>query len=216
MKNASDIQWFHSMELGDGSHTISPERTRTERRREEACLGKVDLRGKTVLDVGAWDGYYSFAAKRRGAARVLATDHFCWSGEGWGSKDGFEHARARLGLQVEDLEIDVHDLSPETIGGRFDVVLFLGVLYHLKNPLLALEKVASVCGETLVLETIVDTRWSSRPTMVFFPGSEKNNDPTNWWAPNVRCVVAMLETLGFGKVQSRVYRSKRAAFVARR
>jgi tRNA (mo5U34)-methyltransferase len=204
------------MDLGDGSHTISPERTGTERKREEACLGKVDLRGKSVLDVGAWDGYYSFAAKRRGAARVLATDHFCWSGEGWGSKDGFELARERLGMEVEDLDIDVLDLTPDKIGGAFDVALFLGVLYHLKNPLLALEKVASVCRETLVIETIIDARWSLRPTMVFFPGREKNNDPTNWWAPNVRCVVAMLGTLGFGKVTSKVYRKNRASFVATR
>jgi tRNA (mo5U34)-methyltransferase len=216
MKKASEIQWFHSIDLGDGTHTISADRTGTERKREEACLGKVDLRGKSVLDVGAWDGYYSFAALRRGAARVLATDQYCWSGEGWGSKDGFDYARGRLGAQVEDLEIDVLELSPERIGGAFDVVLFLGVLYHLKNPLLGLEKVASVCKETLVIETIVDTRWSRRPTMVFYPGREKNNDPTNWWAPNVACVKAMLGTLGFRDVDSRVYRTNRAAFVARR
>jgi tRNA (mo5U34)-methyltransferase len=216
MKEFSEIRWFHSIDLGGGLHTISAEHTRAEAEREEACLGPVDFRGKSVLDVGAWDGNFSFAAKRRGAARVLATDHFCWSGAGWGSKDGFEFARARLGLQVEDLDIDVDDLAPERVGGRFDIVLFMGVLYHLKHPLLALERVSSVCADVLVLETIIDARWSRRPMMVFYPGAERNNDPTNWWAPNVPCAVALLKAVGFKHVKSRVYRSNRACFVARR
>jgi tRNA (mo5U34)-methyltransferase len=93
------------------------------------------------LDIGAWDGNFSFAAQRHGAVRVLATDHFCWSGAGWGTKDGFDFANGKMKAGVESLEIDVPDISPEHVG-TFDVVLFLGVLYHLRHPLLGLERAA--------------------------------------------------------------------------
>lgn len=216
MKKLSEIHWFHSIDLGDGLHTVSPELTRKLRRREEACLDGLDLRGKSVLDVGAWDGFYSFAAKRRGAARVLATDHYCWSGPGWGTKDGFDYARDRLKLEVEDLEIDLMDLSPERLDGSFDVVLFMGILYHLRHPLLGLERVASVCRDILVLETVIDARWSRRPMMVFYPGRERNDDPTNWWAPNVPCAVAMLKSVGFRQIDVRLLERGRACFIGRR
>ena len=93
-----------------------------------------DLAGKTVLDIGAWDGYYSFEAERRGASRVVATDHYCWSGDGWGTREGFDLAHRLLGSRVEAIDIDVSEIRPETVG-TFDIVLFLGVLYHLPEPL---------------------------------------------------------------------------------
>jgi tRNA (mo5U34)-methyltransferase len=136
-----------------------------------------------VFDIGAWDGFYSFEAERRGAKRVLATDSFTWSGQGWGSKRGFELARKLLNSKVEDLNIDVMDLSPEKVG-MFDVVLFLGVLYHLKHPMLALERVFSVTKELLILDTHVDLLGSKRPAIAFYPGSEVNRDNTNWSGPN--------------------------------
>ena len=108
-----------------------------------------------MIDIGAWDGFFSFEAERRGAARVLAVDSFCWSGAGWGKKAGFELAREALRSKVEDAEIEVLDLDPNRIG-VFDVVLFLGVLYHMRHPLLALEKVAAVTKGLLVLEAKVD------------------------------------------------------------
>ena len=89
---------------------------------------------------------------------MVASDYFAWHGVGWGTgrgKAGFELAREALGSRVEDLDVDVMDLGPER-AGTFDVVLFLGVLYHLPNPLLALERVASVTRERLILETVVD------------------------------------------------------------
>lgn len=73
--------------------------------------------GKTVLDIGAWDGFYSFEAERRGAALVLATDSFCWGGGGPGTKAGFELAREALGTGVADMTIDVLDLSPPSEWG---------------------------------------------------------------------------------------------------
>jgi tRNA (mo5U34)-methyltransferase len=159
------------------------------------------LDGLTVLDVGAWDGFFSFECERRGAARVVATDWYSWHGPGWGSKAAFLLAREVLGSRVEDIDLDVMDLSPTRVG-EFDLVLFLGVLYHLRNPFLALEKVASVTRSSLIVETVVDLLGMKRPAMAFYAGTELNRDPTNWWGPNPAAVVAMLEAVGFSEART--------------
>jgi tRNA (mo5U34)-methyltransferase len=155
------------------------------------------LAGKTVLDIGAWDGFYSFEAERRGAARVLATDSFSWGGPGWGSKAGFGLARRALGSSVQDQHIDVLDLSPERVG-TFDVVLFLGVLYHMRHPMLALEKVFSVTRGMAIVETHAVFR-GRHPMMEFYPGTELVGDPTNWFGPNPSAVEGMLRAAGFSR-----------------
>jgi tRNA (mo5U34)-methyltransferase len=159
-----------------------------------------DLTGWSVLDIGAWDGALSFESERRGAERVLATDSYCWGGDGWGTKAGFEFARTALGSKVEDLEIDPLELSPERIG-TFDLVLFVGVLYHMRHPLLVLEHVASVTGRLLILDTHVARVKEKTPLAVFYPGAELNDDPTNWWGLNPAAVEAMLRTVGFARVE---------------
>jgi tRNA (mo5U34)-methyltransferase len=155
-----------------------------------------DLSGKTVLDIGAWDGFHSFEAERRGASRIVAVDSYAWKGSGWSTKAGFELAREVLGSNVEDREIEVLDLSPETVG-VFDVVFFFGVLYHMKHPMLALERVASVTGDRLFLATQGDLFGLRRPAAAFYPGDEMNSDSTNWWGPNAPAVEGMLEATGF-------------------
>ena len=191
------IKWWHPIDLGGGLITpgidVSPARLAEIRMPE-------DLSGLTVLDIGAWDGFFSFEAERRGARRVLATDSFCWDGGGWGTRKGFELARRALGSRVEDKWIEVLNLSPDTVG-VFDVVLFLGILYHMKHPLLALERVASVTGRQLIMQTQVDMLALDRPAMAFYPGNELGGDPTNWCGPNPAALRAMLETVGFGKVE---------------
>jgi tRNA (mo5U34)-methyltransferase len=190
-------RWYHSIDLGNGVVTQGIDDTplRLERVQLPASLA-----GRTVLDIGAWDGFFSFECERRGAARVVAADYYSWHGSGWGAKAGFELAREALLSRVEDVDIDVMELSPERVG-TFDVVLFLGVLYHLRHPLLALEKIAAVTSGLLILETVVDLVGLGRPAMAFYPGRELNADPTNWWGPNQAAVVAMLNTVGFDDVR---------------
>jgi tRNA (mo5U34)-methyltransferase len=162
-----------------------------------------DLRGMSVLDIGAWDGYMSFEAERRGASHVLATDSYVWQNnimKNASGKAGFDFARTALESKVEDKEIDVMDLAPERVG-TFDLVLFLGVLYHLRHPLLALERVRSVTRKFVIMETHIDLAQIQRPAMAFYPGSEANNDPTNWWGPNEACCVEMLKNAGFRNVR---------------
>jgi tRNA (mo5U34)-methyltransferase len=194
---ANRLPWYHQIDLGDGILTNGKDASRERLDR----LQLPSLEGKSVLDIGAWDGFFSFQAERRGASRVLATDSHAWSGEGYGSKAAFEFARRTLDSHVEDLDIDVMDISPERVG-RFDVVFLLGVIYHLRHPLLALERAASVTRELLVVETAVDLQGLSLPAMVFYPGVELSQDPTNWWGPNSTCAIAMLRSCGFRTVQT--------------
>jgi len=191
------IRWWHRIDLGNGIITpgVSDNLSTLPK------LGMPErLDGKTVLDVGAWDGFFSFEAERRGAARVLATDSFAWSGQGWGSKAGFELARQTLKSKVEDLEIDVLDLSPERVG-TFDLVLFLGVLYHMRNPFAALERISSVTRGQLILETHVDLLWIRRPAIAYYFNGELDGDPTSYCGPNPAAVEAMLRAVGFRRVE---------------
>jgi tRNA (mo5U34)-methyltransferase len=197
-KRVAALRWYHTIDLGGGVVTAGVDDT--PRR-----LARLDLppslEGRTVLDIGAWDGFFSFECERRGAARVVAADYYSWRGGGWGTKDGFQLAREALHSRVEDVEIDVMDLSPERVG-TFDVVLFLGVLYHLRHPLLGLERVASVTRGLLIIETVVDLVGFHRPALAFYPERELNNDPTNWWAPNVPAMHGMLRTVGFTTIRT--------------
>src|SRR4051794_5646669 len=215
---AARVNWFHSIELEPGF--VTPGRADTSA--QLARLHLPDLTGKTVLDVGAWDGFFSFEAERRGAARVVALDTFSWQPRGEGAgKAGFELARRALRSKVVDVELDVLDITPESAGGTYDVVLFLGVLYHLRHPFLAIERLRAVTGELLVLETHVDLIGTRRPAAAFYPGTELEDDWTNWWGPNPAAVIGMLEQAGFSDVQ-RVHprswlpgRAARAARVVR-
>jgi tRNA (mo5U34)-methyltransferase len=210
------IRWYHTIDLGNGVITNGIDDSRQRLARVQL---PDSLDGLTVLDIGAWDGFFSFECERRGAARVVAADYFSWHGSGWGTKAGFTLAREALGSRVEDVDIDVMDLSPERLG-TFDLVLFLGVLYHLRHPFLALERVGAVTGRRLILETVVDMVGFKRPAMAFYPRRELNNDPTNWWGPNAPAVCGMLETVGFEDVRTvtrlpnAAHRAARAAYHA--
>lgn len=155
-----------------------------------------ELTGKTVLDVGAGDGYFSFAAERFGASRVVAVDTCVWHQRG--GKDSFEHTRRTLDSNVEDLELDVLDISPDTVG-KFDVVLFLGHLYYARHPMLALEKLATVTSELLLVETVVDIIRLRSPATALHP-PEAPHDYGSKCGPNRGTVLDMLHAAGFKRV----------------
>jgi len=197
-ERVNSLPWYHQIDLGDG--ILSPGMIKLEMLHAQAdAYFQMPLAGRTVLDVGCWDGFNSFEARRRGAARVLATDHFAWSDKCWGRREAFDLAHARVAPEIEVMDIDIPDMTPDRIG-IFDVVLFCGVLYHLRNPLQSLETVAKLVGSALIIETHLDAHRLKRPAMVFYPGAELGNDPTNWWGPNIACVTAMLKDVGFDRI----------------
>ncbi len=191
------ITWWHSIDLGHGVVTRGGTDTRTKLRH---VAMPDDLRGWSVLDIGAWDGFFSFEAEKRGADRVMALDHVVWNDPTVGRR-GFDLAHRTLGSKVETVDCEVHAITPEKVGGVYDLVLFLGVLYHVRHPLLALERVASVCGRHLILETHVDMEETSRPVLAYYPTTECANDLSNWFGPNRAAVVAMLRSVGFARVE---------------
>jgi tRNA (mo5U34)-methyltransferase len=194
------MRWFHSIDLGNGEVTPGTDRPLAMIEAESGAIFKHGVVGKSVLDIGAWDGAFSFEAERRGARDVLATDHFCWSGPGWGTKEGFDYAHAKLKSRVRSLDIDIPDLSVERVG-TFDVVLFLGVLYHLNDPFGGLHAAARLAGEMLVVETVTGLNDLDEPVMRFLARGELANDPTNFWVPNVLCLERMLRDFGFKSIE---------------
>ena len=192
------IKWYHTIDFGNGVVSQGMDNTPDKLRRLHL---PASLAGKTVLDIGAWDGFFSLEAERRGASRVLAVDSFVWDGGSPGScKDGFNLAREHFKSRIEDKHLDVLDLSAEKVG-TWDVVFCLGVLYHMRHPLLALERVAEVTKGMLILETLVDMLNVNRPAVAFYPGDELSRDATNWFGPNPAAVVGMLQAVGFKRVE---------------
>jgi tRNA (mo5U34)-methyltransferase len=190
------IQFFHSFHDPDIRGLVPYEVLKP--RADRIFDGRVQ--GRSVLDIGAWDGFFSFEAETRGAASVLATDHFCWSGPGWGTKDGFDLVHESRKSRVQSRDIAVADLSQDKVGTH-DLVLFLGVLYHLKDPLVGLERAASVCHGQLVVETAGALYEVPDPAMRFYLGAELGGDGTNFFAPNKPCLTNMLREVGFSTVE---------------
>jgi tRNA (mo5U34)-methyltransferase len=208
------LRWFHTIDLGHG--IVTPGQDESAQKLATLRLPE-RLDGLSVLDIGAWDGFFSFEAERRGAARVVAIDPACWGppawGErGWGTRQAFDLAHRALGSKVQTKDVELLDLSPASVG-EFDVVFFLGVFYHLPDPWPYLRAAASVCRKLMVLETHADLLDTRRPAMAFYPGAEIDGDPSNWWGPNAGAVRGMLEQEGFGRVD--VFSEPRARRVAR-
>jgi tRNA (mo5U34)-methyltransferase len=193
--------WHHAMDLGGGVVTAGHKPLDVCKAEADIVFSRIDLRGRSVLDVGAWTGYFSFEAERQGARHVLATDSYCWQHPTLRGKAAFDLARTALGARVEARMIDPHDVSPDSVG-NFNVVLFLGVFYHLYDPIAVLAKVASVATDVLVIETHLDLRRVPAPAMRFYPGTELAGDPTNWWGPNERLVETLLLGHGFTVIET--------------
>jgi tRNA (mo5U34)-methyltransferase len=163
-----------------------------------------DLSEKTVLDIGAYDGYFSFEAEKRGASLVVASDIAESTPENplekshLGGNHGFNLAHSILGSKVKFIERNVYDIDTLPILGKpFDVVLFYGVLYHITEPFLALRKVKLVTKELALIETAISK--GDGLTMELRNGFD--GDPTNWWYPTINCVRSMLMHVGFRRTE---------------
>jgi tRNA (mo5U34)-methyltransferase len=202
--------WFHNLDLNGVStaptHFLGDYPAVKWRRFADAITR--DLTGKSVLDIGCNAGFYSMEMKRRGAARVLGLDF-----------DQEYLSQARFAAEVSGLDIEFRRLSVYDVGAlgeTFDIVLFLGVLYHLRHPLLALDLIHEhVAGDLLVFQSMqrgspAGTRvepnydfWTTEPfdepgyPKLHFVEHKYADDWTNWWVPNRACTEAMLRSAGF-------------------
>jgi tRNA (mo5U34)-methyltransferase len=198
--------WWHSIELGDGRVTPGV-RSVTELRQLYASFGlPSDLHGKRVLDIGCWDGFFSYEAERRGA-EVVAIDYV--------NRPNFFAAREALGARVVFHEMSVYEMSRDRLG-VFDIVLMLGVLYHLQHPLLALQKVCEVTRDLAIIESHVIDGFVSAPfpIMRYYEADELGQADDNWWGPNVDCLGRMLRTVGYRRSEIVMRENDRVAFKA--
>ena len=203
-------EWFHNIDLR--GHPTAPHHFLGDypaiKWRQFADAVPADLRGRSVLDIGCNGGFYSIAMKRRGADRVLGID--------W---DERYLAQARFAAEVSEVAVEFKRLSVydvATLRERFDIVLFMGVLYHLRHPLLALDLLHEhVTRDLLVFQSMlrgsadVDALHHDHPfseTRIFdaagypklhFVEHEYSGDRTNWWIPNRAAAEAMLRSAGF-------------------
>lgn len=199
--------WFHALELR-GVRTVEthPLGDFLEELWEQVEPAfPADMSGSTVLDIGCNAGFYSLRLHARGA-RVTAIDH-----------DARYLAQARFAAEVMGADIEFHQLDVyhvDALGRRFDYVLFMGVLYHLRYPLYALDKVAALVGERLVVQSMLRGPAAGPHVQADYPIAERAvfeqpgfpamyfveqsyaGDPTNWWVPNPAGLEAMLRSAG--------------------
>jgi tRNA (mo5U34)-methyltransferase len=206
--------WFHNLDLR-GVKT-APDHFLGDypsvKWRNFAPAVPADLAGKTVLDIGCNAGFYSMEMKRRGARRVVGID-----------SDDRYLAQARFAAEVEGLDIEYRKLSVYEVGAlgeRFDFVIFMGVLYHLRHPLLALDLLHEhVVGDLMLFQSMQrgsedsldvgadhhfwETELFDLPAYpkLHFIEHRYAGDPTNWWVPNAACAEAMLRSAGFEIVE---------------
>jgi tRNA (mo5U34)-methyltransferase len=182
------ISWWHKIALPGGIVTPGIDLTH-EKLPFLGLPNRMD--GKRVLDVGCWDGFFSFLAEQRGASEVVAIDVF--------KTRGFEFAHQALGSRVRFEQMAVYDVTPQALG-TFDLVFFFGVYYHLRNPVLALDRLSAVTRERLLIESAVGGA-EDQSTARFCEEDECHNDPTVWWIPSVECLVRTARAAGFPRVE---------------
>jgi tRNA (mo5U34)-methyltransferase len=232
--------WYHKIDLpmSDGGVVTTPGWAPIH---AESYGIPEDLTGKRVLDIGAWDGYWTWEALKRGAAEVVAIDDLSDACGREGGRDqardgwaGFHLCREALGFAAPHYEcrddmtravdgwtngkgqtVRIGTLSVYEIAGlgNFDVVFAFGVLYHLKHPLLALERIADVCTGELYIESAIADDYTPykhglvqglrdrEMTMEFYPTDEYGQNPSNWWVPTLKCLAYMVQTAGFESVE---------------
>jgi tRNA (mo5U34)-methyltransferase len=203
--------WFHSFDFGNGLVAKGAKSLEYLKGESEAILGPIDLAGRSVLDIGTFNGHYAFEAERRGAARVVAADKWEWRHE-LGSRESFEIAHHLKGSAAEPLEIDPPEIT--TAIGKFDVVLYLGVFYHLIEPIFCTRRIAECATRLMIVETHIDALDNPKPAMNFYPGAELNNDPSNWWGPNPSMIFELMRACGFERIYFREHsiHGKRGVF----
>jgi tRNA (mo5U34)-methyltransferase len=205
------INWRHSIPLGNNIVTPGQLTEKQMVLKLNALQLPDNLTQKNILDIGAWDGFYSFKCEKRGAKRILAID--TWThGDG---RAGFDLAKQALNSKVEHKTMSVYDLSVDN-EGLFDITLFLGVLYHLKHPVLALETIAKVTTELIILESYYKDFDLPEPTLplVQFHAHGRHGHKVNYLEPNIAFIKEVLKSAGFIPIEETIYTQSRVVIHA--
>lgn len=176
------IVWYHEFDFGNGLRAVSTSQAEDHRRIWrfiESELEKIDFTGKSVLEIGCWDGYWSFYAERRGARRVLATDDVS---QNWASGAGLRLARKLLDSKVE-INQDVSIYEASKLGEKFDIVICFGVYYHLVDPFAGFVQVRHLMHDDSIAIFEGDATLELRPDTFYWDMSDSSKScfvPTQW------------------------------------
>jgi tRNA (mo5U34)-methyltransferase len=200
------LGWYHTQELAPG--LVTPGMFDLRSFVDRYGLPD-DLSGMRALDVGTFEGFWAFELERRGA-EVTAIDVDSIQDLDWPPRlrpatddrrgEGFELARAALGSSVERIGMSVYEATPELLGGHFDLVFCGSVLIHLRDPMLALERMARLCSGRLILAE----EYSRKLQLIPFATAAEFRGETpwsTWWRPSIRAWLAMVRTAGFEDVR---------------
>lgn len=193
--------WFHQIDLGDGLATPGWSNVVSDKLPYFGLPD--DCSGMRVLDIGCAEGFFSFEAERRGASEVVAIDAFP------DSIRRFNICRSALSSKAVAHEASVYDVDPRSFG-TFDLVMYFGVLYHLRHPLLSLQRIASVARGAVLVQTLSfeSVGAGDAPVARFLvdgitsgPRDHPMHDPSVFWVPNGACIRDMLVHVGFVNVE---------------
>lgn len=149
MVNYKNISFWHKVKLKDNEYT--PGIIDVQNFRKDYLFDEISFQDKTVLDVGCWDGYFSFESEKKGAKEVVSLDNTKFR---WGGMDGYNFLHQYYNSNAKFVEGDVRNLTSSLKDKKFDIVLCYGVLYHISDPLIALKNLFNVANEYLILEGI--------------------------------------------------------------
>jgi tRNA (mo5U34)-methyltransferase len=224
------MSWYHQIDLGGG--VLTPAIKSQEDITNEWNLFELGSpAGRSLLDIGGVDGAYAFRAEHAGASHVAVLDHYLWAtdadhygeiyrkhidqgetppapheSDAWHpdttpSRWRFDAARQALGSRVEAIPVDFMDCDLDATG-MWDIVLYLGVLYHMPDPVRALRRVAAVTREQAIIETeAMFLRGHPEALWRFFPAGELNHDRSNWWVPNLAGLLGLVGAAGFSNAE---------------
>jgi tRNA (mo5U34)-methyltransferase len=226
LDQVNSYSWYHHVSLGPG--VVTPGSATVTWQKDELP----SFKGQTVLDIGAWDGGYSFLAEREGASRVVALDHYVW-GIDWVAREKywnecaeqgvlpdhardatdfwddslpgrrpFDFARSVLDSRVESVVADFTTVDLDSLG-QFDVVLYLGVLYHMPEPLACLQRLRQVTRRVAAISTVGLNvpGMNDQRLMQFQPGNELGADFGNWFVPSTSALETLCLAAGFARVE---------------
>ncbi len=212
MKKVEDINFWHRIKLLDGTYTDGQVKhgpdggdwPTTRFGLPENCTGL------SVLDVGAWDGFFSFEAEKRGSKDVVASDCPQEEGGTWAGTDGFNYIHKALNSEVIWTKLNIEKSVNKDLG-TFDLVMCFGVLYHLKSPLLAVQNLMKLVKSNgiILVETAISNS-SKIPNLEYRP--KFHNDPTNYFYPNIEWVTEAFLQNGAKSVEVIYNKYERATF----
>ena len=202
-ESAEKIQWWHSIPLVSEEGETYVTKGYVDHCTEEIAIKRFgmpeSLEGKTVLDIGCWDGYFSFLAEKRNAKSVLGIDMLQGCSHKEQGTEGFEFAKKALNSNVGFSKLSLEEFAQST-NSQFDVVFYYGVLYHVENPIAELKHLSKLTKEYALIETAISQKNDiQRPFWEFLNGFD--NDPTNFWYPNLMGLASALLFVGFTRVE---------------